>query len=130
MKCPWGFPGGSVVKESTCRRYRRCRFNPWVGRISWKRVDPLEEEMATNPAFLPGNSHEQRSLAGCSPWDLKRNGHDWAINWLCMKCLITYTEWSSQMFVKRLCSIRPRIRHCSVIYYYLFSLLPYIWVES
>ena len=38
--------------------------------------DLLEEEMATNSAFLPGNSHEQRSLVGCSPWDLKRIGHN------------------------------------------------------
>jgi len=29
--------------------------------------DPLEEEMATTPIFLPGNSHGQRSLVGYSP---------------------------------------------------------------
>ena len=28
--------------------------------------DPLEEEMA--PIFLPGGSHGQRCLVGCSPW--------------------------------------------------------------
>ena len=39
--------------------------------------DPLEKEMAT-PVFLPGKSHEQRSLAGYSPWDPKRVGHDLA----------------------------------------------------
>ena len=31
------------------------------------REDPLEEEMATTPVFLPGKSHGWRSLAGCSP---------------------------------------------------------------
>ena len=30
--------------------------------------DPLEKEMATTPVFLPGKSHEQRSLMGYSPW--------------------------------------------------------------
>ena len=25
------------------------------------------------PLFLPGKSHEQRSLAGCSPWGLKES---------------------------------------------------------
>ena len=30
-------------------------------------ADPLEEKMATPPAFLPGESHGQRSLAGYSP---------------------------------------------------------------
>ena len=29
---------------------------------------PLEEEMAPTPVFLPGGSHEQRSLAGYGPW--------------------------------------------------------------
>ena len=40
---------------------RRCRtheFNPWVGKIPWRRAWPL------TPAFLPGESHGQRSLAG------------------------------------------------------------------
>ena len=27
-------------------------------------------------AFLPGKSHEHRSLAGYSPWGHKRDGHD------------------------------------------------------
>ena len=34
-----------------------------------------EKEMATTPIFLPGKSHEQRSLAGYSPWTCKRVGH-------------------------------------------------------
>ena len=33
--------------------------------------DPLEKEMATSPVFLPGKSHEQRSLMGYSPWGYK-----------------------------------------------------------
>ena len=32
----------------------------WVESLSWE--DPLEEDPG-----LPGESHEQRSLAGCSP---------------------------------------------------------------
>ena len=37
-------------------------FDPWVRKIPWRR--------AWQPAsvFLPGESHGQRSLAGCSPW--------------------------------------------------------------
>ena len=30
--------------------------------------DPLEEGIATTPVFLPGESHDQRSLEGYSPW--------------------------------------------------------------
>ena len=37
------------------------RVYPWV------REDPLQEERATHPVFLPGESHGQRSLAGSSP---------------------------------------------------------------
>ena len=40
-------------------------FNPWVGKIPWRR------KWQPTPVFLPGESHGQRSLAGCSPWGLK-----------------------------------------------------------
>ena len=37
----------------------------WVQSLGWE--DPLEEGMATHSSILPGESHEQRSLASCSP---------------------------------------------------------------
>ena len=40
-------------------------FNPWVGKISWRR------EWLPIPVFLPGEFHGQRSLAGYSPWSHK-----------------------------------------------------------
>ena len=56
-----GCPGGSVVKNlpGKCRKYR---FDPWVGKIPWRRKWQL------TPIFLPGKSHGQRSLAGYSLW--------------------------------------------------------------
>ena len=33
--------------------------------------DPLEKEMAIHSSILPGESHEQRSLMGYSPWGHK-----------------------------------------------------------
>ena len=51
-------------KEST-RQYRRlgrCRFDPWVVKIPWRR------KWQPTPVLLPGESHGQRSLAGYSPW--------------------------------------------------------------
>ena len=62
----WGFPGGSVVKESTCQ-CRRCRFDLWVGKIPWRR------KWQPTPVFLLGESHGQRSLAGYSPWGHKES---------------------------------------------------------
>ena len=37
-----------------------------VPSLGWE--DPLEKEMATTPAFLPGKFHGQRSLVGYSSW--------------------------------------------------------------
>ena len=65
-KC-MGFPGGAESKESTCqcRRYKRGRFDPWVGRIPWRRA------WRPTLVFFPGESHGQRSLVGYSPWSCK-----------------------------------------------------------
>ena len=41
---------------------RRCGFDLWVGKISWRR------KWQATPVFLPGKFHGQRSLAGYSPW--------------------------------------------------------------
>ena len=46
-----------VVKRSACqlRRLKRLGFEPWVRKIPWRRIQqPI-------PAFLPGESHEQRA---------------------------------------------------------------------
>ena len=42
-------------------QYGRPGFNPWVGKVSWRRVWP------PTVVFLPGEFHGQRSLAGYSP---------------------------------------------------------------
>ena len=59
-----GVHAGSVGKEFTCqcRRYKRCRFDPWVEKIPWRRA------WQPTPVFLPGGSPGQRSLAGYNPW--------------------------------------------------------------
>ena len=47
-----GFPGGTSGKEpaSHYRRYKRHSFDPWVGRIPWRRA------WQRTPVFLPGES--------------------------------------------------------------------------
>ena len=52
-------PGGAGGKEPNCqcRRHKRCRFDPWVGKIPWR----------PTPVFLPGESHGQKSLVGYGP---------------------------------------------------------------
>ena len=61
---PLGIPGWLSSKESTCQ-CRRCRFDPWVRKIPWRR------KWWPIPVFLLGKSHGQRSLEGCSPWGPK-----------------------------------------------------------
>ena len=61
---------GTSGKEPTCqcRRCKRLRFDPWVGKIPWRRA------WQPTPVFLPGESHGQRGLAGYGP--LGRKGSD------------------------------------------------------
>ena len=56
--------GGAVVKNlpANARRHKRHRFNPWVGKIAWRRA------WHPTPIFLPGESHGQRRLVGYRPW--------------------------------------------------------------
>ena len=44
-----------------CRRHRRCRLDPWIGNIPWRR------KWQPAPVFLLGEFQGQRSLAGYSP---------------------------------------------------------------
>ena len=69
--------GGTSVKEPACqgRRSKRCRFDPWVGKIPWRRA------WQPAPVFLPGESHGQRSRTGYSPQG-HRVKHDWSRTWL------------------------------------------------
>ena len=39
----------------------------------WVRKFPLRREWQPTPAFLPGEFHGQRSLAGYSPWGCKES---------------------------------------------------------
>ena len=59
-----GFPGGSEVKNLPANA------GDQVGFLGWE--DPLENKWQSTPVFLPGKSHEQRSLMGYSPWGHKR----------------------------------------------------------
>ena len=61
------FPAGASGEEPAChcRRYKRLGFNPWVGKILWRR------KWQPTPVFLTEKSHGQMSLVGYSPWGHK-----------------------------------------------------------
>ena len=64
------FPGGLMVKNSSA--CRRLRFDPWLGRIPWRR------KWQPTPVLLPGEFHGQEpdglQVIGSQSWT------DWATN--------------------------------------------------
>ena len=72
----WGFeiftlgPGASLIAQSVKNlpAMQETWFDSWVWKIPWRR------KWQPTPAFLPGESHGQRSLAGYSPWGRKELG--------------------------------------------------------
>ena len=61
-----GFPGGASAGD-----VRDAVSTPGLGRS-------LEEEMATHSSILLGESHEQRSLGGYSPWGHTESDSTWS----------------------------------------------------
>ena len=51
-----------LIWSRVCLQCRRSGFNPWVGKIPWRR------KWQPTPVFLPRKSHGWRSLAGYTPW--------------------------------------------------------------
>ena len=96
------FPGNARGEELTCQRRRHmgCEFEPWVGKIPWRRA------WQPTPMFLPGESHGQRSLEGYSPRVRK--------SWTRLKRL------SRHAFLR----VLPITAHSSMHHNGLFSALP------
>ena len=68
---PW-LPACLSGKESC--QHRKCGFNPWVGKIPWRR------KWQPTPVVLPRKSRGQRSLAGYRPRGHKSGKRDLATN--------------------------------------------------
>ena len=62
-----GLPRWRSGKEFVCqcKRCKRSRFDPWVGKIPWRR------KWQPTTVFFPGEFHGQRGLVGYSPWGCK-----------------------------------------------------------
>ena len=70
----------SSGKQPTCQggRCKRHRFDPWVGKIPWRR------DWQPTPVFVPEEFCGQRSLVGYSPWVAQ--SRTW-LKWLSMHCI-------------------------------------------
>ena len=53
-------------------RNKRHQFDPWVRKTPWRR------KWQSTPVLLPGESHGQRSLVGCSPQGCKELDTNWS----------------------------------------------------
>ena len=60
------------AQESACQRRRHGThgFDPWVRKMPWSR------KWHPTPVLLPGKSHGQRNLVGCTPWGCRRVRRD------------------------------------------------------
>ena len=58
---------GSIPGWGRSAGERRHGFDPWVGKICWRRT------WQPTLVFLPRKSHRQRSLVGYSPWGRKES---------------------------------------------------------
>ena len=59
---PW-----RLRREGACLQRGRSSFDPWVGKIPWRR------KWQPTPVLLPRKFHGQRSLVGYSPWGCKES---------------------------------------------------------
>ena len=68
-----GLPGGTSGKEPTCqcRRHKRRRFNPRIGRIPWRRA------WQPTLVLLPGKSPRTEEPGRLQSIESRRVGHDW-----------------------------------------------------
>ena len=72
-----------MVKNRQCRIHE---FDPWIGKLPWRK------EWLPAPVLLPGEFHEQKSLAGYSPWGLKESETTERLTFSLSLCVILF-EW-------------------------------------
>ena len=70
----WGFSDGTSGKEFTCqrRRHKRCGFDPWVGKIPWRR------KWQPTPGILSWEIPWTEEPGGLQSIELQRVGYDQA----------------------------------------------------
>ena len=86
QELPWWFRGQSV-----CLQCGKPGFNPWVGKIPWRR------KWQPTPVFLPGKSHGWKNLVRLQSMGLQRVGHDWATSLTHSPMSAIYTvKWFSK----------------------------------
>ena len=118
------FPDGTSGKEPACqcRRYKRCKFDPWGGKI------PQRRAWQPTPVVLLENAMDkQRSLAGSSSWNHKESGTT-EVTEHTHTCNISTEPWplnrqgrpSSKVFLIKICALL--FRHNAIAYFIDYSI--------
>ena len=97
MTCPFSQGHGLpwwLRQYSICLQWGRPGFNPWVGKIPWRR------KWHPAPVLLPGKSHGQKILVGYGPWGRKESDSAAWLHFLSAKtvCLICFF-WQCSLLV-------------------------------
>ena len=92
----WGLPRWLRSKEPACQS-RRCGFNPWVGKIPWRRA------WQPTPVFLPAESPWTEKPGGLQPMGFQSVKHNW---------VFTHTHTHIQ------CSLEQIFRIIFLLYFY------------
>ena len=91
------FPGGSGGQRA-CLQCGRPGFDPWVGKIPWRR------KCQPTPVLLPGKSHRRRSLQ-CRGSQIV--GHNWAASQTKPQKLLT-SFWFYFIGISFCCALKMR----------------------
>ena len=92
----WNLLPWWLRRQRICLQCGRPRFDPWAGKIPWRR------ERQPTPVFLPGEFHGERNLAGYSPWGrreldktdvLVQHLHSFTL--AAQSCVLVHQLWSS-----------------------------------
>ena len=106
-----------------CLQCRRCKFDPWVGKIPWRR------KWHAIPVFLLGKAHGQRSLVGYSPWGC-RVGHNLetkqqgqmllqVFSYDTSRCISSLTIWGVCISILQMRKLRDRYRTLAEVQNYV-----------
>ena len=87
------FPGGSVNKR-ICLQCGRPGFDPWVGKIPWRRA------WQPTPVFLPGESPRTEEPGGLQSIGFQRVRHGW-VNKNTMQASVDLA-WTTEVFLTNL----------------------------
>ena len=124
---PWDFPGkctgvgchcllreacsgGTNSKESACqyRGYKRCGFDSWVKKITWRR------KWQPTPLFLPGKSHRQEEPGGLQSMRLQR-----------VRCDSNWAQDMSNVYYLFFIVLSGCVSHVFLLFLFLFSCFPF-----